>query len=197
MVKGSNKEMASIKDLLELRSQIKDRKPNFIRQDSHKQKKLGRKWRRPKGLHSKVRLKLKSRAKKVSKGYRSPKKVRHLHKSGLQRCIIRTMRDMEGLDAKKNCLIISSSLGDKKKIAILKKAKDSGFNILNVNNPDDYIKKVEDKIRLRKERKKEKDKVKKEVKTKKKDEKLADKVNEEEKKEIEKKEKDKILTKKV
>ena len=104
---------------------------------------------------------------------------------------------MEGLDAKKNCLIISSSLGDKKKIAILKKAKDSGFNILNVNNPDDYIKKVEDKIRLRKERKKEKDKVKKEVKTKKKDEKLADKVNEEEKKEIEKKEKDKILTKKV
>jgi large subunit ribosomal protein L32e len=195
MVKRSNKEMESIKELLELRSQIKSRKPNFIRQDFHKQKKLGRKWRRPKGLHSKVRLKLKGRAKKVSKGYRSPKKVRHIHKSGLQQCIIRTMRDIEKLDAKKNCLVISSSLGDKKKIVILKKAKDLGFNISNVNNPDDYIKKVEDKIRLRKE--KEKDKVKKDVKTKKKDEKLADKVNEEEKKEIEKKEKDKILTKKV
>ena len=192
MVKRLNKEMASIKELLELRSQIKSRKPNFIRQDSHKQKKLGRKWRRPKGLHSKVRLKLKGRAKKVSKGYRSPKKVRHIHKSGLQQCIIRTMRDVEGLDAKKNCLVISSSLGNKKKIVILKKAKDLGFNILNVNNPDDYIKKVEDKIRSRKEKKKGKDKVKKEVKIKKKDEKLADKINAEEKKEIEKKEKVKL-----
>ena len=57
-----------------------------------------------------------------------------------------------------NCIVISSSLGDKKKIVILKKAKDLGFNILNVNNPDDYIKNVEDKIRLRKEKKKGKEK---------------------------------------
>ena len=197
MGEKSNNKMLSIKELLELRKQIKGKKPDFIRQDAHKKKRLGKKWRRPKGLHSKIRLKLRGRAKRVSAGYRSPRKVRYLHKSGLKQCIIKSIKDLESLDAQKNCLIISSSLGDKKKIIILKKAKESGFNILNFKNPDDYIKKVEDKINLRKKikenKKKEKKVEKKEAKEEKK-EKLAQKV-EEDKKKIEKKEKDKVLTK--
>ena len=192
--------MTSIKELLELRKQIKTRKPDFIRQDAHKKKRLGRKWRRPKGLHSKIRLKFRGRAKKVSSGYRSPKKVRDLHKSGLQQCIIKSSRDLEGLDAKKSGLIISSSLGNKKRVAILKQAKEMGFNVLNIKNPEEYIKKIEDIMILKKEAKKKK-KEKKVVKTGKKKEKLTEKVKEEEKKgvekkEIEKKEKDKILTRK-
>lgn len=188
--------MVSVKELLELRKQIKSKKPDFIRQDAHKKKKLGTKWRKPKGLHSKIRLHLRGRAKKVTKGYRSPKKVRYMHKSGLQQIMIKSEGDLKGLDAKKNCLIISSSLGNKKKIAILKEIKDLGFNILNVRNPDEYIKKVEDKLILRKKAKKEgKDKA--NVKgAEKKKEKLTEKVNDQNKKEVEKKEKDKILTKK-
>jgi hypothetical protein len=130
----------------------------------------------------------------VSRGYRSPKKVRHLHKRGLKHHIISSAKDLEGLDTKKDCLIISSSLGNKKRIIILKKAKDSGFDILNFKNPYEFIKKIEDKISLRK-RKKEEEKVK-EVKKSEKKEKLTEKVTEEEKKEIAKKEKDKLLTKK-
>jgi large subunit ribosomal protein L32e len=186
--------MMPIKELLRLRKQIKSRKPDFIRQDAHKKKKLSRKWRKPKGLHSKIRLKFKGRAKRVSKGYGSPRKVRHLHKSGLQQCLIRSINELAGLDAKKNCLIISSSLGNKKRIVILKKAKEQGFNISNFDNPDDFIKKIEDKISLRKEEREEKKA--KSVKVEKKEEKLAENAKEEGKKEIEKKEKDKILIKK-
>jgi|TARA_Y100000310_G_scaffold345671_1_gene468070 large subunit ribosomal protein L32e len=188
--------MLSIKELLELRKQIKNKKPDFVRQDAHKKKRLSKGWRRPRGLHSKVRLNLRGRGKNVSVGYRSPKKARQLHKSGLQQCIIRSTGDLEGLDAKKNCLVISSSLGDKKRILILKKSKELGFNILNIKNPDEYVKKIEEKISLRKKTKKEKEKKGKETKAEKKEEKLAEKVKEEDKKEIEKKEKDKILTKK-
>ena len=188
--------MISIKELLELRKQMKNKKPDFVRQDAHKKKRLGKEWRRPRGLHSKVRLNLKGRSKNVSVGYRSPKKVRNLHKSGLQEYIVKSVGDLEKLDAEKNGLIISSSLGKKKKIAILKKTKELGFNILNINKPDEYIKKVEDEMQLRKKLKKEKKKEVKGVKTKKKEEKLADKVSEEDKKEIEKKKKDKLLTKK-
>jgi large subunit ribosomal protein L32e len=188
--------MASVKELLELRKQIKSKKPDFIRQDAHKKRRLGAKWRKPKGLHSKIRLHLKGRAKKVSKGYRSPKKVRHMHKSGLQQTMIKSIGDLEGLDVKKNCLIISSSLGNKKKIAILKKIKELGFNILNVRNPDEYIKNVEDKIISRKKAKKEEKGKAKVKETEKKGEKLTQKVNDQDKKEVEKKEKDKILTKK-
>ena len=188
--------MKTIKELLEVRKQIKSKKPNFIRQDAHKKKRLSKEWRRPKGLHSKIRLNLGGRAKKVAVGYRSPKKVRGLHKSGLQQHIIRSMGDLEGLDAKKNCLIISSSLGDKNRVLILKKSKELGFNISNIKNPDEYIKGVEDRLSLRKKIKKEKEKKGKETKVEKNEEKLAEKVKEEDKKEAEKKEKDKILTKK-
>ena len=153
MIKRLNKKMASIKSLLELRRYIKSKKPDFIRQDFHKNKRLGKKWRRPKGLHSKVRLRLKGRSKNLSIGYRSPKIVRGMHKSGLQQCIIRSIKDLEGLDAKKYCVIISSSLGTKKKIVILKKAREGGFNIVNIGNPDEYIKRVEEGINLRKKAK--------------------------------------------
>jgi len=100
---------------------------------------------------------------------------------------------------KKNCLVISSSLGEKKKVVVLKKCQELGFIILNVNNPEQYIKKIEDKISSKKKlkedkKKKEKDE-KKDTKEGKKDGKLAVKTEEEGKKEIEKKEKDKVLTK--
>ena len=194
MGERSNNKMSSIKELLELRKQIKGKKPDFIRQDAHKKKRLGKKWRRPKGLHSKIRLKLRGRGKRVSAGYRSPRKIRNVHKSGLKQCIVSSIRDLENLDAQKNCLIISSSLGTKKKIIILKKAKENGFNILNVNNPDEYIKKIEDKMNLRK---KLKDDKKKKGKEEKKESKEAgkEKLAGDDKKKIEKKEKDKVLTK--
>ena len=190
--------MLSEKELLELRKHAKSKKPHFIRQDSHKKRRLGKKWRRPKGLHSKIRLKLRGRGKRISQGYRSPKKVRYLHKSGLNSSLIKSIRDLESLDAQKNCLVISSSLGDKKKIVVLKKAKELGFSILNVNNPEEYIKKIEDKItskkKLKEDKKKKGEVEKKDAKEEKKDEKKAEK-SVDEKKGIEKKEKDKVLTK--
>ncbi|MBW2976674.1 50S ribosomal protein L32e [Candidatus Woesearchaeota archaeon] len=190
--------MGSIKELLELRKQIKAKKPNFIRQDTNKKKRLKKKWRKPKGLHSKLGAKLKGRPKHVSKGYRSPKKARNLHKSGLQQCIVNSAGGLEQLDAKKNCVVISSSVGDRKRIIILKKAKEEGFNVVNIKNVDDYIKKAEEKIQLRKKSKEEekgKAKETKAVEKKEVEEELTKKVEEESKKETEKKEKDKILTK--
>jgi large subunit ribosomal protein L32e len=154
----SDKKMESIAELLELRKRIKSKKPDFIRQDAHKKKRLSKKWRKPKGLQSKIRLRLKGRAKHVSGGYRSPSKVRYLHKSGLQQCVIKSLKDFEGLDSKKSCLIISSTLGNKKRIVILKKAKEEGFAVLNFNNPDEFIKNAEDKTDLNRKKKEEEEK---------------------------------------
>ena len=94
-------------------------------------------------------------------------------------------------------------MGNKKKIIILKKAKELGLNVLNIKGPDEYIKNVEDKINLRKKIKEEE---KAKLKETKKDEKgidkenkkenVAEKVSNEQEKDIEKKEKDKALIKK-
>ena len=181
---------------MELRKRIKSKKPDFIRQDAHKKKRLERKWRRPKGLHSKIRLNLRGRAKSASQGYRSPKKVRGLYKNGLRHSRISSVRDLEIMDPKENCIIISSSLGNKKRIDILKKAKERGFVISNIKNPEEFIKKIEDKINLKRKIKDEAKEKKKATKTKKKENKLTEKVSDDSKKDIEKKEKDKFLTKK-
>ena len=180
--------------LLEIRRKMKARKPEFIRQDYHKKPGLKRKWRKAKGLHSKLRLNKRGKFKKVSKGYRSPREVRGLHKTGLEEIRVDNIKQLDGLDHKKQGVIISSTAGKKNRVEILKKAKELNFKVLNIRNPEDYIKNVEQEMATEKKVKKDE---KKEVKEKaaKEEEKLAGKVAEEGKKEAEKKEKDKLLTK--
>ncbi len=185
--------MSSIKELLDVRKQMKSKKPDFIRQDIRKKARLKIKWRKPRGLDSKIRRKLSGRAKPVSQGYRSPGKVRGLHQSGLRQFIIRTIKDIDKLSPKEYCLIISSSLGKKKRVVALKKSREKNFQIVNIRNPEDYIKKAEESIISRKKSKQEKEKTQKTEKSAKKAEEGSDK---EDRKEMEKKEKDKLLTKK-
>lgn len=54
---------------------IRKKKPKFIRQDTNRAKKFKIKWRKPKGMHSKLRLNKKGHQKSPSQGYRAPKKL--------------------------------------------------------------------------------------------------------------------------
>jgi len=186
-----------MKELLELRKKIKKKKPNFVRQDAHKKSRLGKKWRRPKGIHSKMRLKLRGYRKSIAVGYGSPKKVRGLYNSGLKNVIVYSIDDIERLDAKKECVTIAKNIGMKKRIPLINKAKVKGIKVINIKNVDAYLKNLEEEFAKRKEKKKEKEKKEKAKETKKeKKEELADKIKtDEERKEEIKKEKDKLLTK--
>lgn len=191
--------MTELKTLLEVRSEIKNRKPVFIRQDNPKRMKLNYKWRKPKGIHSKIRHRFKGRRKMPSPGYKSPAKVKNLHSSGLEMINVASVEDIKTLKKETQGIIISKSTGDKKRLEILKKAKELNINVLNLN-ANEHIKKIEymisSKNKTTKEPKKEepkKEESKKEPKEKEsKSEEIAD-----DKKETEKKEKDKLLTKKV
>lgn len=190
--------MKNIKDLLDIRKQIKSRKPHFIRQDAHKKPRLGKGWRRPKGFHSKIRLKFKGYRRAVSNGYMGPKATRNLHKSGLTVKIVQRVKDIEKIKKGQEGAIIAGSVGQKKRVEILKKAKELGVSVLNIKDIDAYLKNV-GKIMSEKKKFREKEKEsKKEKKESKKEEKLVEKLqNEEDKKQDEKKDKDKILTKRV
>ncbi|MFH1316101.1 MAG: 50S ribosomal protein L32e [Candidatus Woesearchaeota archaeon] len=198
-------------ELIQLRKRIKDKKPKFTRQDNHKKPKLGDKWRKPKGIDSKMRLKLKGYKKSPSKGYKSPKAVKGLSKEGLKKILVYTINDIDRINNKEEGIIISKRVGNKKRIEIIKKANEKKINVLNIKNPLEYVKNVEDNLKNKKESKK-KDKDKKEEKEKEKEKKakekekkdkaeskdkgtdeLADKIQEEEKKKNEKKELDKKL----
>ena len=175
-------------------------KKEFVRQDAHKKVKLGNKWRKPKGLHSKMRLSFKGYNKSVSIGYGNPKSTRGLDKSGLKLVIIKSLKGLEEIDAKKECIAVAKTIGLKKKIEILKQAIKKSINVVNVKDINKFLKDVEEKIKKSKE---EKEKLKKEKEAKKKEKEKKKTIEEkvektdEEKKEEEKKERDKVLTKKT
>lgn len=191
------------KELLGIRKDIKKRKPKFIAQDSHKRKKLKQTWKRPTGVHSKVRHKMRGYKSMVDTGYKSPKAVSGLHPSGLKEVLVHSLNDIEKINVKEEGIVIGKGVGTKKKVEIVKKAKEKGIKILNIKDTDMFLKNIQENLAKKKadKSKKESDKEKKKkeaekkAEEKEKEEKLEEKMSEEEKKEQEKKEKDKVLTK--
>ena len=185
--------MIQINTLLELRSKIKNRKPVFIRQDNPKRMKLSDKWRKPKGIHSKIRHHFKGRRKMPSPGYKSPLEVRWLHSSGLKIINVYSVEDIKKIKKDSEGIIVAKNVGLKKRLEILKKAKELNVEVLNLN-VDNHIKKIEDFINSKKKVIKETKEKPKETKAEPKEKQV---LSDEKKKEIIRKEKDKVLTKRI
>ncbi len=188
-----------MKDALKLRKQIKNKKPDFARESSHKIKRIGDNWRKPKGLHSKMRRGRHGKPASVKPGYGSPASVRALHKSGLIPVLVHSMTDLNALKKGTHGAVVSARVGNKKRIMLLTKLKEQGIRALNIKDTDAYIKKVTDALAARKSAKTaavKKKETKKAEKTPEKKE-LTEKVSEESAKEEQKKELDKVLTKRT
>ena len=186
-----------ILDLLKVRK----KKPKFIMQDSHKKKRLKKKWRKPKGLDSKVRYKMRGYRRKVSVGYKTPEVIFGLNKDGLKGVLVESLKDLDKIKQDSEAAIISRKLGTKKKVEVIKQAKNKSIKIINIKDVDSYIKKIEERKKRKRELKKKKEEKKEKKKLTKKED-LAEKIQKEEektekeKKEETKKERDKVLTKK-
>jgi len=106
-------------------------KKRFYRQEWFRYKRLGKKWRRPKGRHSKMRKNLKYRPPKVRIGYRNPTEIRGLHPSGYQDVLVTTPQELEKINPKTQAARIAHSVGGKKREEIENKANTLGIRILN------------------------------------------------------------------
>ena len=188
-------------DAIKLRKSIKGKKPDFVRQDAHKKKKLASSWRKPRGLQSKMRLAKKGYRKSVTVGYGSPRAARGLDKSGLMPVNVSTIRELEALDKNKEGAVISANVGRKKKADLLRKAESLNISVLNIKDIKAYLQNLEKEMKEKKaekeaeKKKKEqkKEQLKKEAEKKKT---IEETLSEDDKKKKEKEEKDKLLTKK-
>ena len=127
----------------------------FIRSKWRTYSKLGKKrkkkqvYRKPKGRDNKMKENRKGNPTKVKIGYKKQKAKKQEIKT------IKSIKELSGLKEIKNEKIILTKLGKKKKIEIVKKAKQMGIKFENINI-NKFLKKIETERQKKEEEKQEK-----------------------------------------
>jgi large subunit ribosomal protein L32e len=119
------------KKLLALRYDMNHDRIAFLRQEWFRFPRLGEKWRKPRGMHSKMRRHVQYRPNVVSIGYRGPAKVRGLHPSGFEEVMVWNPDQLANVDPKVQAVRVGGSVGFKKRQAIEQKADELGIRVLN------------------------------------------------------------------
>ena len=170
------------------RNKTKMTKGKFLQQDTNKNPNLKKVWRKPRGRHSKLRLNKKGHLKRPSPGFGSPRSRKYMHPSGLMSVLVNNLTDLE--NAKGKGVLISGTMGMKKKLSLLERAQSMGLKVLNIKNVQEFIKESKDNLNKRKEERNKKLTVKK--KSKEESVKKAETKKESKKEEAEKETKEKI-----
>jgi large subunit ribosomal protein L32e len=109
------------------------KKPDFVRRDWHKKIKLGktvkkkRKWRASKGRHGKIRLNRKGYSLKPKIGWGNKNDEKGL----VEGVRVERIESLNQIEKTKSKAIIVGRIGRKKRMEILKIAKEKGIKILN------------------------------------------------------------------
>ncbi len=126
-----SKRIEKLKQELSKKRILNQRKPKFQRPESWRYKRLDTGWRRSKGIDSMIRKREKGQPAMPRIGYRSSKKLRGLHPSGMQEVLVYNIKDMDGLHPKIHAVRIAHRVGDRKRLAIIERADDLGLHVLN------------------------------------------------------------------
>ena len=119
------------KRLLNVRKRQKLKKPHFVQTDQHKKKKLKDVWRKPRGLHNKKRKNILGKGEMARPGYGSPAAVKGLHPSGFEEVLLSRAKDLDNVDPATQAIRIARTVGQRKRMDIVKKAQSLGLKILN------------------------------------------------------------------
>lgn len=172
--------------LLTHRKVMKAKKPRFLRQEGTGITSLAKVWRYPKGIHSKLRKKLRGKIKQPSIGYSSPREVRGLHASGLKPILVFTKNQLLNIKQGEG-VILSAKVGKRNKIELLKVIKEKKIPLLNIKNAESYLSKLEAEKQVKKKKQIEKEKKTEKKEVEKKEEKAQETPEEKEKREKEEK----------
>lgn len=123
------------KRLSKLKQIKKKQKPIFRAQNSWRFKRVDSRWRRPRGIDSKMREKLKGHPRLVNIGFRSSKLLRDRYftkKRGLlEEFIVSNMSDLELVLPHRHVVRIDGNLGLRKKEKLFQEAVSWGLYVIN------------------------------------------------------------------
>ncbi len=117
--------------LLRLRNLMNRKRPRFMRMNVQGLKRLEDSWRRPRGLDNKIRICRRGYPEIVSIGFRGPRAVRGLHPSGLREVLVYNPGQLEGLNPRRHCVRIASSVSRRKRAEIMERASKMKLRVLN------------------------------------------------------------------
>ncbi len=106
-------------------------KPKFKRQESWRYKRIKENWRRPRGIDSKMRMRVKGWPPSPNIGYGTPNVVKGLHPSGYREVRVFNLEDLEKVDPKAEAVRIAHQVGYRKRVEITNRARELGIHVLN------------------------------------------------------------------
>lgn len=109
----------------------KEKRPEFVRQESWRYKRLDPGWRRPRGKDSRMRLQKGGAPPLVKIGYRTDKRYRGLHPSGFEEVLVERVEELERIDPSRQAIRIAATLGRLKRMRITEVAMEKGIRVLN------------------------------------------------------------------
>ena len=105
--------------------------PKFQRPNFNSIKRVKHGWRKPRGIDSKQRQKLKWAGAVVKVGYRSDNAKRFLHPTGKKEFYVGSIKDLQAKGIEKFVLRLSRTLSGRSKAEIRKKAAEMKVHVLN------------------------------------------------------------------
>jgi large subunit ribosomal protein L32e len=144
-----------IEKLLKHKAVAKKKKPHFVRQEFHKRNKLGDTWRKPRGIHSKLRLKRRGKPQMVSIGYKMPDAVRGLTKTGLTLVLVSSIKELKALG--KDCVPVMRKVSKKQRLALMIEAQKLGITFNNFKDITHKVEAINKQLTVKKEARKVKE----------------------------------------
>jgi len=129
-------EKTDLEKMVAKRAKEKKKEPEFQRQESWRYPQhIKNKWRKPRGLDSKMRKDVKGWPASPNIGYRGPKAARGLHPSAFVEVRVFNVDDLGNVNPEREVVRIARTVGARKRIDIINRAKEIGVRVLNVGGP--------------------------------------------------------------
>ncbi len=109
----------------------KRKKPTFNVLNYGAVKQVKARWRRPRGVANKKRMKESWAGASPKIGYRNPKTVRNLHPRGKPEVLVSNVSMLDQINGKEMLVRIARTVGARKRTVLLEKAKSMGLSIVN------------------------------------------------------------------